>query len=100
MFTKGNWEYIEELGANLSMIANGEVVICGMVNPIECDTYDKELAEMRANANLICSAPLLLEALKEAQLQIEYLHEKFKATGTGNTVLARIQIVLNKAEGK
>ncbi len=42
----------------------------------------------------------MYEALKEARLQIEYLHDKFKVTGTGNQVLAKIDHVLNKAEGK
>lgn len=32
----------------------------------------------------------LEEALREAALQIEYLHEKFQETGSGNAVLAKI----------
>lgn len=36
----------------------------------------------------------LVEALTEAKLQIEYLHEKFKATGSGNAVLAKIEAAL------
>lgn len=48
----------------------------------------------------MCHAESMFIVLKEAQLQIEYLHEKFKVTGTGNTVLDRIQDTLNKAEGK
>ena len=34
------------------------------------------------------------EALHEAKLQIEYLHDMFKATGSGNAVLAKIDTVL------
>lgn len=36
----------------------------------------------------------LAGVLREAKLQIEYLHEKFQETGTGNTILARIDAVL------
>lgn len=36
----------------------------------------------------------LTEALHDARLQLEYLSEKFGETGTGNTVLARINSVL------
>ncbi len=42
----------------------------------------------------------LIELLKEAQLQIEYLHEKFGETGSGNQVLSKIQSAIQKAEGK
>ena len=38
----------------------------------------------------------LEEALKEARLQIEYLHGKFQATGSGNAVLARIDSALEE----
>lgn len=34
-------------------------------------------------------------ALEEARAQIEYLHEKFQETGSGNGVLARIDAALN-----
>lgn len=37
----------------------------------------------------------LREALHEARLQIEYLHEKFVVTGSGNGVLARIDAALS-----
>ena len=52
------------------------------------------------NCPLHKAAPDMYEALKEARLQIEYLHDKFKVTGTGNQVLVKIEHVLNKAEGK
>ena len=38
----------------------------------------------------------LEEALSEARLQIEYLHGKFKETGSGNAVLARIDSALGE----
>lgn len=38
----------------------------------------------------------LIDLLDEARLQIEYLHEKFGATGSGNNVLARIDTALAK----
>lgn len=48
---------------------------------------------------LIAAAPDLYEALQEAKLQIEYLHEKFASTGTGNAVLSKIEAALAKADG-
>lgn len=36
----------------------------------------------------------LREALREAEIQIRYLHDRFKETGTGNAVIARIQALL------
>lgn len=38
----------------------------------------------------------LIDLLDEARLQIEYLHKKFKETGSGNNVLARIETELAK----
>lgn len=42
----------------------------------------------------------MVEMLREAALQIEYLHEKFQATGTGETVVARIRMLLARIEPK
>lgn len=38
-----------------------------------------------------------IEALTEADTQIEYLHDKFKPTGSGMNALARIDIALTAA---
>ena len=38
----------------------------------------------------------LVAVLEEARLQIKYLHEKFQETGSGNSVLSRINAVLRK----
>jgi len=54
-------------------------------------------ANYEANARLIATAPELLAALKEAVLQIEYLHEKFKQTGSGEAVLFRARAAIAKA---
>jgi hypothetical protein len=55
----------------------------------------------RVNAGpLLAVAPQMLEVLREAARQIEYLHEKFRATGSGECVLAQISAVVAKAEGK
>lgn len=40
----------------------------------------------------------LCETLIEAKLQINYLHAKFKPTGTGNATLARIDDAIAAAE--
>ena len=55
--------------------------------------------DREANARLIAAAPDMREALGEAERQIEYLHDKFSETGSGNAVLARIRAALAKAEG-
>lgn len=38
----------------------------------------------------------MVEALKEAKLQIEYLHDKFNETGSGNSALAKIDAALKE----
>ena len=40
----------------------------------------------------------LLEVADEARLQIEYLHDEFRETGSGNCVLAKLRSVVNKVE--
>lgn len=40
----------------------------------------------------------LLDALRECLNQIEYLHGKFKKTGTNETVISRTQTILQKFE--
>lgn len=55
-------------------------------------------ATMEANAHLISASPDLYEALREAKLEIEYLHSKFGETGTGNKVLSQIEQALAKAK--
>jgi hypothetical protein len=54
--------------------------------------------EQRAGIGLILAAPCLFEALLEAKLQIQYLHDKFSQTGSGNAILARIDAALAKAQ--
>ncbi len=65
-------------------------------------TEDTRIGEIdrHFNAYLVAASPDMYEALKEARLQIEYLHDKFKETGTGNAVLAKIDRVIAKDEGK
>ena len=41
----------------------------------------------------------LVGMLEDASIQIEYLHEKFGVTGSGNAVLARIDSLLAKVKG-
>ena len=57
--------------------------------------------ERESNAAFIVKAvnnhQKLVEALIEAEKQIEYLHEKFKPTGSGANVLAKIDIALTAA---
>lgn len=54
----------------------------------------------KKRGDLMRASEAMYIVLKEAKLQIEYLHGKFKETGSGNQVLAKIESVLNQAEGK
>lgn len=42
----------------------------------------------------------MLDALKEAVVQIDYLQEKFAKTGTGEAALTRLHAVIRKAEAR
>ena len=112
MFTKGKWEYTEELGATFSMIGAEDTVICGLPNPIGSDDVsnspeemkemgiDKELMEMRANANLICSAPDLYEAALLARSLVNsklFQHPDDKLAQWEKEVIDK---AIAKAEGK
>ena len=57
-------------------------------------------SEGMANARLISAAPDLYEALENAVFQIEYPHDKFKETGTGNHALTAARAALAKARGE
>lgn len=56
--------------------------------------------ENAADKLLIAAAPDLLRAAQEAVLQIEYLHDKFKATGSGASILHLIRAAIAKATGE
>lgn len=61
---------------------------------------DRSLANLASQARYVRAVNAhddLVKALEEARLQIEYLHDKFQQTGTGNLVLARIEATLTKA---
>lgn len=96
-FTPGPWRVTDAAGAGCYRIRT---------EPSKND-YGIEIAETflhgssdEANAHLIAAAPELYAALEEARLQIEYLHEKFSETGSGNNVLAKIDAALDKARGE
>lgn len=56
--------------------------------------FDEEiLAYINAQAGEI---ERLKGILLDARMQIEYLHDKFRETGTGNAMIARINMVLCK----
>ena len=58
---------------------------------------DNKSGDKDANAKLIASAPELLEKLGNCALQIEYLHDKFHVTGSGNAAIARAREAIRKA---
>jgi hypothetical protein len=60
----------------------------------KCTEHD-ELATARAEiAALRAQVEMLTAALEGAGLQIEYLHDKFDGTGSGNAILAQIRAAL------
>jgi hypothetical protein len=64
--------------------------------------YDRALAAEARLAEAMKVIERDMEALTEADTQIEYLHDKFKPTGSGANAIARIDIALTAArcEGK
>lgn len=60
----------------------------------QADIYCSE-----ADARLIAAAPEMHDALKECVAQIEYLHVKFRETGSGNGVLSQVRAILAKIDG-
>jgi hypothetical protein len=60
---------------------------------------DPELV-YRAMVTSPFDAPDVIGALEEAALQIEYLHDKFVVTGSGNSAAARIRSVLSQLKGE
>ena len=60
-------------------------------------TAEQYRKEHEANARLMAEAPNLLAALRDAALQIEYLHDKFQKTGSGNAVLFTINAAIARA---
>ena len=66
---------------------------------VRADLYE-DLQQAQAAKIVDCQvwkdhAERLSAVLQDAQAQIVYLHEKFKETGSGNGVLAKITFVLN-----
>lgn len=48
------------------------------------------------NEAMAAEIEMLRATIHEAGLQIQYLHEKFRQTGSGNAVLAKIATVLDR----
>ncbi len=60
------------------------------------DSLEVELAIEKGNVKYKDEAiEELVRVLREAKIQIEYLHGKFKETGSGNNVLDQISTVLS-----
>jgi hypothetical protein len=53
-------------------------------------------ADMEYLVHACNNYPKLVDALRDAKLQIEYLHRKFSATGSGNAVLASLEHFLRE----
>lgn len=58
---------------------------------------ERLMYQAKADAQLMSCAPEMLEMLKEAAAQIQYLQDKFQETGSGNAVLSRIDSLIEKA---
>lgn len=104
--TAGKWE------VDIFNYADGrkELSICNekfRLAKIDCDytnenPYTIQQKEAEANANLIASAPELLEALKEAKTFLELLYEKPELieSQTAEETVFLIKEALSKAEGQ
>lgn len=95
-----SWELLKAAPRSAWFTAGHTINCCDAssghsVRPVAfCDTAERATAiSTRVNAH-----DALVEALKEAELQIQYLHEKFQATGTGATVLHKIRAALAAAQ--
>lgn len=55
---------------------------------------DETFANSAFIVKAVNSYAKLVNALKESRAQIEYLHDKFQETGSGNAILARIDAAL------
>lgn len=101
--TPGPWKHSSSVGANLQSCSQSSAVLSADCKQVICGCFaDITGGEVsaQANARLIAAAPDLLFMLKDAQLQIQYLHEKFSITGSGIACLAKIEAVIRKAEGR
>ena len=99
--TKGPWEvahYEDGIleGVNFIRSTVNNYSVCILING------GTSPEETEANAAFIVRAcnshDELIEVLKDAILEIEYLHDKFKTTGSGNATLAKIDAAIAKAE--
>ncbi len=63
--------------------------------PVEAEDW----ATSEANARLIAAAPELLEALRDAALQLESVATKFGEPGSGNTIIIKARVAIAKATG-
>jgi hypothetical protein len=74
---------------------------CGIPN-VEWGEYQIASIGSDADAAYLTHAcnlyPELVEALEGAETQIQYLHDKFQETGSGNAELARIRTILAKCK--
>lgn len=108
------WEYVpsnENHGAYVVAPHGGDICDCyAMSNPYSSavcnggNSYPIPFQGYEADANAefivrACNAhDELVMALQDGRTQIEYLHQKFQATGSGNGTLARIDAALAKAQ--
>lgn len=74
-------------------ITNGAVKL--RVYEDEIDENEDDLKELCEKANMHDD---LVDVLRECKTQIEYLHSKFKETGSGNAVLAKIEKLIAEAD--
>jgi hypothetical protein len=101
--TPGPWKYVADKGCIISTSVPKEESLTahGVGGDETWDYYGGEVVcetICGKDGFLVEAAPFMLDALKDAKLQIEYLHEKFKETGTGNRILSRIENVIRLAE--
>ena len=98
-FTKGNW-FIKETKIDKTDITCQTVLMTDLKykdikSPVICDLYGQATEEGKANAQLLCAAPDMLNVLLELQESSSYWSEYDVPIG----IVARISSAINKAVG-
>lgn len=75
---------------------NGQIAIID--EKLRCIAFVPKLhPDSEKYIKLFENAPEMLDLLDEAMIEIEYLQSKFKQTGTGNSVISRIDSLIKKS---
>lgn len=74
------------------------LVAAAISHPMATEPNDESVANAARIVKTWNMHDDLVDVLEEAKLQIVYLHGKFQETGTGNSVISRINNLLQQAK--